>query len=312
MSNAIRALFSSVNGAPNGRPAPVVHRVPSVRPIPVARNLTTQRFLIAVSSRRARSSHLLAPAVLPAAMAAVIGTAALLRGRYLWWGTTDEEQDRALAGDDLLPAVDQSTTRAITINAAAQDIWPWIVQLGQGRGGFNSYDWLENRVARIDIHNADRIVPEWQQIAVGAEVRLAPEVRLRVAALEPRRALVLRGSVPMGQVAPPYEFTWAFVLVPQPDDTTRLVVRERYKYTHRCRDDRPTGATRQLPHEPENAARYQDPGRADAHPARAERLGAETAAGPGRPQRANTYLADLTSPPGEKLARGHDVRPSFS
>ena len=233
MSNAIRALFPGVDGVPGGRPAPVVHRVPSVRPIPVARNLTTRRFPIAVSSRRPRSSQLLAPAVLPAAMAAVIGTAALLRGRYLRWGTTSEEQDRALAGDVLLPVVDHSTTRAITINAAAQDIWPWIVQLGQGRGGFYSYDWLENRVARIDIHNADRIVPEWQQITVGAEVRLAPEVRLRVAALEPGRALVLRGSVPMGQVAPPYEFTWAFVLVPQPDDTTRLVVRERYRYTHR-------------------------------------------------------------------------------
>ncbi|MEP6562822.1 MAG: hypothetical protein ABJD68_17315 [Nakamurella sp.] len=81
--------------------------------------------------------------------------------------------------------------------------------------------------------NADRIVDEWQQIAVGAEVRLAPKVALQVVAMEPGRALVLRGSVPMGKVAPPYDFTWAFVLLPQPDGATRLVVRERYDYLHR-------------------------------------------------------------------------------
>ena len=171
--------------------------------------------------------------VLTASVAAVIGTAALIRRRYLRWGATNDEQHRTLVGDELLPAVDQSTTRAITITAAAEDAWPWIAQLGQGRGGFYSYDWLENLVVRADFHNADRIVPEWQQIAVGAEVRLAPEVALKVVALEPERALVLRGSVPMGNVAPPYEFTWAFVMLPQPDGTTRFMVRERYRYTRR-------------------------------------------------------------------------------
>ena len=58
--------------------------------------------------------------------------------------------------------MDQSTTRAITITTPADHVWPWIAQLGQGRGGFYSYDWLENLVAHIDIHNADQIVPEWQ------------------------------------------------------------------------------------------------------------------------------------------------------
>jgi hypothetical protein len=166
-------------------------------------------------------------------LAAVLITAALLRRRYLRWGATNDEQHCTLAGDEQLPDADQSTTRAIMITAAAVDVWPWIAQLGQGRGGFYSYDWLENLLVRADYHNAERIVPEWQQIAVGAEVRLAPEVALKVVALEPVGALVLRGSVPMGEVAPPYEFTWAFVLRPQPDGTTRLVVRERYLYTRR-------------------------------------------------------------------------------
>ena len=172
-------------------------------------------------------------AVLAVLPVAVVGIAALLRDKYLRWGATDEEQNRALAGDELLPAVNLSTTRAITIKTPADDVWPWIAQLGQGRGGFYSYDWLENLVAHIDIHNADRIVPEWQHIAVGSEVRLAPEVPLQVAALERGRALVLRGSVPVGQGTPPYEFTWAFVLLPQSDGTTRLIVRELYAYSHR-------------------------------------------------------------------------------
>ena len=129
--------------------------------------------------------------------------------------------------------MNQSTTRAITITTPADQVWPWIAQLGQGRGGFYSYDWLENLVAHIDIHNADQIVPEWQHLAVGSEVRLAPQLPLQVAALDVGRALVLRGKVAVGQAAPPYDFTWSFVLLPQPDGATRLVVRERYAYTHR-------------------------------------------------------------------------------
>lgn len=168
-----------------------------------------------------------------ATVGAMVGAAALLRLRLLSWGATGDEQRGAVAGDDVLLTPDISTTRSITIRVPVEDVWPWLAQLGQGRGGFYSYDWLENLVAHTDIHNSDRIVPEWQQIAIGSEVRLAPEIPLIVVALHPGRALVLRGSVPMGSVAPPYDFTWAFVLVPRPDGTTRLVVRERYLYTRR-------------------------------------------------------------------------------
>lgn len=166
-------------------------------------------------------------------MAGVVGIAAMLRGRFLRWGSSDEDLTRALPGDELLPEVNLTATRAITITTSAEQVWPWLAQLGQGRGGFYSYDWLENRVAHIDIHNADQVVPEWQHVVVGSEVRLAPELPLQVAVVEPGRALVLRGGVPIGKGAPPYDFTWAFVLQPQPDGTTRLVVRERYSYTHR-------------------------------------------------------------------------------
>src|SRR6266545_4849315 len=109
-----------------------------------------------------------------------------MRFRYLRWGATDQEVRDPLAGDDLIRNADMVATRAITIHAAADRVWPWIAQLGQGRGGFYSYDWLENLVG-CDIHSADRIVREWQDVAVGDEVKLHPEVGLEVAALEPGR-----------------------------------------------------------------------------------------------------------------------------
>jgi hypothetical protein len=155
---------------------------------------------------------------------------ALARGRYLHWGATTAESASALAGDELVANADITATRAITSPAAPDAVWPWIAQLGQGRGGFYTYDFLENLVG-CDMHSADRIVPEWQSIAIGDEVRLHPEIGLRVALLDAGTALVLRGGIPMGPVAPPYDFTWAFIARAQDDGSTRLVVRERYEYT---------------------------------------------------------------------------------
>jgi hypothetical protein len=73
-------------------------------------------------------------------------------------------------------------------------------------------------------------MPEWQDAAVGDEVKLHPEVALAVAALEPGRSLVLRGGIPMGNTPSPFDNSWAFVLRERPDGTTRLLVRERYAY----------------------------------------------------------------------------------
>src|SRR5438105_9916634 len=126
-----------------------------------------------------------------------------MRFRDLTWGATDQEVGDPLAGDDLISNADMVATRAIAIRASADQVWPWIVQLGQGRGGFYSYDFLENLVG-CDIHSADRIATEWQDVEVGDEVRLAPKVSLAVAFVEVGRSLVLRGRVPMGNAAPPY------------------------------------------------------------------------------------------------------------
>ena len=89
-----------------------------------------------------------------------------VRPWYLDWGATDDERDRRLPGDELVPAPGSETTWAVTVEAPSDEVWPWIVQLGQGRGGFYSYSWLENLVG-ADIHNVDRIVPEFQRLAEG-------------------------------------------------------------------------------------------------------------------------------------------------
>jgi hypothetical protein len=163
---------------------------------------------------------------------AVAVGAAVARKRMLQWGSTPEERTMSLPGDELVAHADATATRAVTIAAPVADVWPWIVQLGQGRGGLYSYDFLENLVG-CEMHSADHVAPEWQSLAVGDHVRLHPEVALEVAVLEPGQALVLRGGVPMGSMPPPYDFSWAFVLLGGPPDAARLVVRERYGYSRR-------------------------------------------------------------------------------
>ena len=120
------------------------------------------------------------------------------------------------------------------------EVWPWLVQIGQARGGFYSYSWLENLLG-CDIHNADRILPEFQTLKAGDTIRLHPKAPpIPVVLVEPGRALVLHGR-PNPEVDQQYEvkFTkpgnyvassWAFVLDPLDERTTRLLVRFRMDY----------------------------------------------------------------------------------
>jgi len=148
-----------------------------------------------------------------------------IRPRMLNWGATAAERASPLPGDELLPEPDGESTMAITVDAPPADVWPWLVQLGQERGGFYSYTWAENLFG-FDIQNADHVVPEYQDLAVGDTVRLAradryPETKLEVASMDPERSLVLRSPD-----QPPW-WVWAFVLEPVDDDRTRLLVRAR-------------------------------------------------------------------------------------
>lgn len=169
------------------------------------------------------------------AVAVVVAYSLVLRGRQLRWGSTPEEVTSRLPGDELLAETDLMATRAITIRAGVEDVWPWLAQMGQGRGGLYSYDRLEN-LAGCQMESSDEVIAQWQDVRIGDELRLHPDVALTVVVSEPPRALVVQGGISAtGRVttddpAAPYDFTWAFVLAGQTSDRTRLIVRERYSY----------------------------------------------------------------------------------
>lgn len=153
--------------------------------------------------------------------AAMVGIYALLvRPWHLRWGATDAEVARAMPGDDMVERPTYVATRAITVGAPPEAIWPWLVQMGQGRGGMYSYEWIENRLMGLSIHNADRILPEFQHLQVGDTIPFGPSgVGPKVLAIDPNRSLLL--GFDKG-------WSWVFALYPQGDGTTRLVVRNRW------------------------------------------------------------------------------------
>ncbi|HEX9977053.1 MAG TPA: SRPBCC family protein [Acidimicrobiia bacterium] len=170
--------------------------------------------------------------------AAAGGYVSHLRPKHLCFGATEEEVARALPGDDLIRDAKVQSTRAITIDAMPDDVWPWIVQLGQDRGGFYTYDWLENLFG-LGIHSTDRILAEWQHRDVGDFVRGGAwgSIGWYVMEVEPPHVLVLQaGDQQTGRPLEPDEppmgaVTWAFVAGESEDKRTRLIVRARYDYS---------------------------------------------------------------------------------
>lgn len=145
------------------------------------------------------------------------------------WGATADEVAGMLPGDELVEPGTTRTTRAITVHAPAEHVWPWLAQLGEGRGGFYSYSLLERAVG-ADIHNAKVIHPEWQGLSVGDTLWMArhygDHASQTVAAIEPNSRLVLVSKpdferIKQGEKA---SGSWAFHLVPK-GQHTRLVVR---------------------------------------------------------------------------------------
>ena len=145
-------------------------------------------------------------------------TRRLVRTPVLTWGATDEEAVRRLPGDELLEDADVVSTRAITIDAPPSAVWPWLVQMGSGRGGAYTYDWIENLFG-LGMHSADTVHPEWQNLAVGDVIPGRGSLsNMRVEVLEPERTLVLRSE--------DGTWVWAFVLE-ELDGRTRLLSRNR-------------------------------------------------------------------------------------
>ena len=168
-----------------------------------------------------------------AGVAAIAAYILAIRPWHLRWGSTDEEVDMPLPGDDLVPNAKLIATHAITINAVPAKIWPWLVQIGQGRGGFYSYDWIENAMG-LDIHSSKQILPECQNLKVGDLIPLSDDgFGLPVAILKPEKSLVLHGdtrepgpgSAPVMKEGDHMAAVWGFHLIPLEDGSTRLVER---------------------------------------------------------------------------------------
>lgn len=154
----------------------------------------------------------------------------LVRPRLLDWGATDDERHRPLPGDDVLPTASYQTTRAVTIRASVESIWPWLVQMGQDRAGFYTHNWVE-RVLQSGIPDIAEIHPEWQHLDPGDLMRTNRDrggkaLGWPVESVDPGRSLVVRShSLPVG--------TYAFVLAPIDAQTTRLIARDRAHWKRR-------------------------------------------------------------------------------
>lgn len=150
------------------------------------------------------------------AAGAVVGPS--LWRRILDWGATAAEVRRALPGDELLPEADLVATRAISVAASPGEVWPWLVQIGVGRAGAYSYDWLD-RLFGLDLRSSRRIVPDLQGLAIGDVIPVSNDgTGLRVRRLEPGRVL--------GALADDGTWAWTWVLEPE-GAGTRLLSRTR-------------------------------------------------------------------------------------
>jgi hypothetical protein len=163
--------------------------------------------------------------ILAAALTLAVGYWFPVRRWMSRWGTTPDEVARVMPGDAVIANPTHSAMQSVTVNAPPADIWPWLVQIGYQRGGLYSYDWLDRLFGFLDRPSATRILPEFQQLAVGDKILWRPagtfsgRVELTVAVLEPLRALALSYQG-LGM-----EWVWQFGLYPLDSERTRLVTR---------------------------------------------------------------------------------------
>jgi hypothetical protein len=145
--------------------------------------------------------------------------ALLLRRRIINWGATESEARARLPGDELLEDADGVATRAITIDAPAAAVWPWIAQMGPSpRGGAYTYDWIENLLG-LDMHSADHVLAQYQHPQVGEGFGYGPH-KMSFKIVEPEHVLATQSA--------DGNWVWSFILE-EHDGRTRLISRNRFR-----------------------------------------------------------------------------------
>lgn len=157
------------------------------------------------------------------------------------WGSTPAENGRPYPGDDLIPDARLVSNHTVTIQAAPEHIWPWLLQWGYQRGGFYSYDWIDRALGSDDVVSADRILPEFQHLEIGDEVKIFDEGGFIVHDIEPQRHLVLHFQMDPttgqgNQFDKPrpehfFEGVWGWHLLPLSPTTTRLTSHWRLNWS---------------------------------------------------------------------------------
>jgi hypothetical protein len=161
----------------------------------------------------------------------------LLRPLTRRWGVRPTELDRLWPGDEIIPRPTAVTMRAVSVAAPPSLVWPWVAQMGQGRGGLYSYDWAENLLG-LDIHSSGVIRPELQDLCVRDVVRMVPDgwrgmdttkiPANTVVEIDPGHHVVLRQLVPAtGEPPAGYDGTWSFIVEPDAGGGSRLIARGR-------------------------------------------------------------------------------------
>ena len=154
-----------------------------------------------------------------------------LRNWCLHWGTTPAEASAALPGDDLFPVYAGEATHAITIHASPEQVWPWLMQIGQDRSGFYSYTFLENAF-RCDMPKRESLFPDWKPRTTGETVwfcnpeRYGGQARMVAAVVLPGRSFVMVSAKDWENLQagkPAQEAFWSFTLEPLPDGQSRLI-----------------------------------------------------------------------------------------
>ncbi len=155
-------------------------------------------------------------------------TAPLVRPWHLRWGATADEWHGPMPGDEVVPRAQFNATRAVTVNAPPEQVWPWIVQLGYRRAGFYTYDLIDNAGQR----SAERILEEFQHPAAGDSMPMFKElhglaIAYTVAAFETNQWMVW---IHRPQASEEPDSTWTWRLTPLPGGGTRLVTRMKQDY----------------------------------------------------------------------------------